>query len=307
MNYAPNGVSSQKTFVVFNPVAGKLDNDLIHSKLNQVLEKHQIPHDIHETEKGENLHRTVENAVLKGYERFLAVGGDGTVSGVASGLRGSHIPVVIIPTGTSNALAKVLGIPLQPGEICDWWLSAHKIKSIDAMQVGNQIYLLNISIGVSSKALSEVNRQDKRRLGSAAYYLRGLQQLAGISPYKFRITIDGETYHQGASEVIIANSGISQFKTIRLNPEIRLDDGIVSVCHIRARNILDYLRIAGKLISGHPEATRNLTCKDAQDEVHVHANQRLPIQADGELIGHTSVKVKLVPAAVDFLTTKSER
>ena len=43
-----------------------------------------------------------------------ACGGDGTISEVAQGLSGSGIPLAVLPGGTSNVLARELGIPLDP-------------------------------------------------------------------------------------------------------------------------------------------------------------------------------------------------
>ena len=43
-----------------------------------------------------------------------ACGGDGTISEVARGLSGSGIPLAVLPGGTSNVLARELGIPLDP-------------------------------------------------------------------------------------------------------------------------------------------------------------------------------------------------
>jgi diacylglycerol kinase family enzyme len=92
---------------------------------------------------------------------------------------------------------------------------------------------------------------------------------------------------------------------MRLDPEIRIDDGKWSLCTIRVRTILDYLRVAGKIISGRPQNTPELTCQDAFREINIQTRQPLPIQADGEIIGQTPVTVKLVPGAFDFLVPEN--
>ena len=49
----------------------------------------------------------------KDLDLIVACGGDGTVHEVASGLRGSSIPLGIIPGGTGNDVARAHGIPLK--------------------------------------------------------------------------------------------------------------------------------------------------------------------------------------------------
>src|ERR1041384_4520824 len=92
-----------KTYVVQNPVSGLSDAPTIHAKISQVMQENQIPFEIYETTGKEDLHEIVKAAIKKGFERFVAVGGDGTISGVASGLVNAKIPLVIVPTGTENA------------------------------------------------------------------------------------------------------------------------------------------------------------------------------------------------------------
>jgi YegS/Rv2252/BmrU family lipid kinase len=299
---ASHSPKKQKTFVVLNPVAGQMGREVIYREISRVCEKSQIHHYIHETTKDEDLHATVKKALLDGYQQFLAVGGDGTVSGVASGLANTAVPVVVIPTGTANALAKRYQIPMGVDQTFSWWLaSQNEITSIDGMQIGERFYFLNISVGTSSKALSDVKRQDKRKYGSLIYLLRGLQRLWEISRYQYQFGIDDQVFACRASELIVANSGIIQFKPLRLNPKIRMDDGKLSVCYIRIENPFDYVQIAAHMVSGHPTKTPQLTCKDALREVWIQTDQTLPVQADGELIGSTPVSIKLVPAATRFL------
>jgi len=293
-------LADKKTFIILNPVAGRLDSKMVRQRLVGILEEHRMTYEIIETCKGDDLHKMVEDALGGDFERFIAVGGDGTVSGAASGLTGTDIPLIIIPTGTSNALAKFLEIPVGTEDSFSWWLSESLNKVVDAMQVDHRHFFLNVSLGFSSNTLKVVNRQEKRRLGSLIYLLTGLQRLVGISNHSYQVTIDGGLNTRRCSEVVIANMGIAHFDPIRLNPEIRMDDGKLSVCFIRAKNLLDYLRIFGSLISRQKEKSSQLECKDAFQSIEIEVDQRLPIQADGEVIGYTPVKVDLIPSAASF-------
>ena len=50
----------------------------------------------------------------KDFDRVVAVGGDGTVSGVCYELRGSGVPMLPYPAGTTNLLALNLRLPSEP-------------------------------------------------------------------------------------------------------------------------------------------------------------------------------------------------
>src|SRR5215216_2905330 len=138
-----------KTFVVQNPVSGLSDAPTIRDRISQVMDEHQIPFEIYETTGKEDLHEVVKGAIGRGFERFVSVGGDGTISGVASGLVNTKLPLVIIPTGTVNALARELQIPFDLDEALEWWITDYDTRVIDVIQARERFYLLNVSLGTS--------------------------------------------------------------------------------------------------------------------------------------------------------------
>lgn len=285
-----------KTFVVHNPVSGQAQTDFVRDQIVQVMEEHQVPFEIYETTGKERLHEVVKEAIGRGFEQFVAVGGDGTISGVASGLVNTNLPLVIFPAGTVNALARELQIPIGLDEAAGWWLSDHQIRQIDVMQIGDRYFLMNISVGVSAEVVKEAEREEINRLGVLAFIRHALKRRDQLPSYKFQVTIDDTLTYIRTSELFVANSGILLgLKSFTVAPNADLDTGKMSVCYAHIRTLMDYVRLAIKIIASPKEEKKEINCTDAYRQVRVHSNRPVPVQGDGDKAGMTPVTITLVP------------
>lgn len=292
-----------KTYVVQNPVSGLSDAPTIRDKISQVMNENQIPFEIYETNGREDLHDIVKAAIGKGFERFVAVGGDGTISGVASGLVNTKLPLVIIPTGTVNALARELQIPFTLDEAVRWWVTSGRSKFIDMIMVKERFYLLNVSAGAAAKIMKEAKREDIHRFGVLVYIWNAIKRFFDVPTHRFRLVVDGKPVSFRATEVMIANSGVLMgLRALQLDPEASLDSGKLSICHIQMKTMLDYVRIGFKLLTTPPEETPpELDCVDALREITIQSSRPIPVQGDGEQIGYTPVTVKLIPHSLHII------
>jgi YegS/Rv2252/BmrU family lipid kinase len=291
-----------KTFVVLNPVAGVSQRETVREKIQTALHEREIPFEIYETTGSDNFRQKVREAIQQGFKLFIAAGGDGTLSGVVDGLVDTQIPLMIIPTGTWNALAQALDIPLQIDAAIELMFQEHRIQTLDAMQVDQKFYMLSVSAGVGSLTMQDVKRQEKRRFGRLADLWKGLSLLMEFRSYMFDIKIDGTLTKFRASELLIANSAVIGLKALQLNPDIRMDDGRLNVCRIYANTITEYLRLAASMLRGDQKYNWNILCMEALQEVEIRCREILPVQGDGELIGHLPLTVKIHPKAVQIVT-----
>jgi len=291
-----------KTFIVVNPVAGVTQPEAVREKIESALQARDIPFEIYETKGDDNFRQIIRSAIQKGCRLVIAAGGDGTLSGVVDGLVDTQIPLLILPTGTWNALAQALDIPLQIDAALDLLFQEHHIQTIDAMKVDKNYFVLSISAGVGSRTMGDVKREEKRRFGRLADLRSAIVNLLEFRSHTFEVKIDGKFTKFWASELMVANSSILGLKILRLDPEIRMDDGKLNVCSIYANSIREYLRLATSMLGGDQQHRWNLSCVEALQEVEIHCREKLPVQGDGELIGRLPITVKIHPKAIQIVT-----
>ncbi|HEX5808221.1 MAG TPA: diacylglycerol kinase family protein [Anaerolineales bacterium] len=294
-----------KTYVVLNPVAGVSEPGTVRERIESALMENGFPMEIYETTGGqdEDIKQLVRDAVKQGFKLFISAGGDGTLSNVIDGLVGSNIPLVIIPTGTWNALARALDIPLQVDQAIDLLFEEHRIQTIDAMQVGQKYFVLSVSAGIGAMTMKDVERKDKRRLGKLADLRKAVTEILEFRSFLFEVRIDGElTTKFRAAELMVANTSIVGLKALRLNQNIRMDDGKLNVCRLYANTVAEYLKLGWSMLRGEQERNWNVLCMEATQEVEIRSNERIPVQGDGELIGQLPVTVKLRPKAIQVIT-----
>jgi diacylglycerol kinase family enzyme len=88
----------------------------------------------------------VRRAVSRGARRILVAGGDGTIAGAASALRGTDVELAILPSGTLNHLAKDLSLPLDVDEAAGVARSGRAVP-VDAAMVNDRLFLNTSSVG----------------------------------------------------------------------------------------------------------------------------------------------------------------
>ena len=291
-----------KTFIVVNPVAGVSESETVREKIESALQAREIPFEIYETTGNDNFKQIIRDAVKRGFKLVIVAGGDGTLSGVVDGLVDTQIPLLILPTGTWNALAQALNIPLEFDAAMDLLFREHRIQTIDAINVDKNYYVLSVSAGVGARTMQAVKREEKRRFGRLADLRSAIVNVLEFRSYTFEVKIDGKFTKFRASELMVANSSILGIKLLQLDPDIRMDDGKLNVCRIYANTITEYLRLAISMLRGDQKHNWNIFCTEALQEVEIDCREKLPVQGDGDLIGKLPIKVKIHPKAVQIVT-----
>lgn len=295
-----------KIFAVYNPVAGSTNVEDVIRRFRQSLQDGGFEFKIHEWKENEDLDATIRDALQEGYQRVIAIGGDGTFSRVANSLVGSEIPVAFLPVGSTNVIARDLKIPLQVGRAIHLCLTGKHTRSIDVMKMGKAYYFMNVSIGLTAEAVQNTKRQEKRKMAWLAYILSGLTQLSGMNLKRFQITIDKRQLEARASEVNITNMGLIGFEPFRWDERVQPDDGYLDLHILRARTLLDYLQLGLNMILRRSSRTPSLRSFRAQERIVIQTEKPLTVQSDGELIGKTPIEVHIAAKAIKVIVPEKK-
>jgi diacylglycerol kinase family enzyme len=107
-------------------------------------------------------------------------------------------------------------------------------------------------------------------------------------------------------QIIVANAGIMGLAPFRLGPRIRPDDGQIEVVAMRGRTRWQLLSSGLGMALGNYNAP-GLHYLSARGEIVVETGEQCLIKGDGEVIGHTPVKLKVVPGAVRVILPQRGR
>lgn len=299
---AGSPVAIEKVFVVLNPVAGLTNAENARQTIERFCQEKGWDCNIHETKPDEDLRDLVRQELKKGVDLVIAAGGDGTVSAVVSGMVNSNKPMGILPAGTGNAVARDLSIPLDIQQALDLLGGDHTIRKLDAMELNGDYWVLNVSVGVSSLTMRNTSREQKRRFGMLAYAWRAAGLLRRSDTHRFELRMNDRIYRFHASEVMIANSKLLGLQPNLEGVEIDMNDGRLDLFIVRAEGTRDYLGLfAGFLFPKDRNADEKLRYLEITDTIEISSEFPLPVQADGEVVGNTPIRVKLVPDALQVV------
>ncbi len=243
---------------------------------------------------GDAVHQAREAST--GADLVVAVGGDGTVADVATALHGTGLPLGIVPAGSTNIVARDLGIPTNPRDAIALLFGVHHHATIDVGLCGERCFLHMAGAGFDSRLFAAANPALKRRVGWLAYLppaARGLR----LPPTRFTIVTDGETVEVGASLVLVANGASIITPGLALYPGIRKDDGHLDVLIFAASGLLGTTRLLGRLVTRSLVHSPDVLRLSAR-RVQLTAEPPLPVQLDGDVVEQTPVTFGIAPSAL---------
>ena len=294
----------KKAFIVFNPKAGKENRG---DELRATLASHFVPQgfelELYETTGKEDVAEICRAACARGVSLVVAAGGDGTLVGVANGLKGSSVPLGILPLGSANFMARALLIPLKLEEAVALLVGDHALAEVDALESGGRWFFTNVGVGISPGIIKGTRPADKKLFGRLAYVITMVRGSNIFQSHRYRLWLDGRLRSVLAAEVMVSNSTMLARPDSLFGLPESLSDGRLEVYALSTRTVGDYLRLARDLFLRSGTAAAKLSHWTAFRSVRIDSpRSSVLVQADGEVIGRTPVEIRMIPRAIRVVT-----
>jgi diacylglycerol kinase (ATP) len=229
-----------------------------------------------------------------------AAGGDGTVNLLASLLHASDIPLLIIPTGSANGMAKELGIRSIPAAL--QLFETGERRRIDLLRINGRICIHLADVGPNARIVKKFEQDANRGISTYAKFF--FQEMFFHKHYRFTIRCGNETYLRKAFSITFANA--SRYGTgAVINPTGQIDDSMFELVVIRPFPRIKLLSIILKLFLNKLQTSEYvdvLRCQSAK----VTCNKRTTLQIDGEVIGKVKeIEVEMLAKSLTILVPAS--
>ena len=290
--------------IVVNPVAGGNRGAQVGAEVLSLLSKSE--HAITDLSGATVLEaRSKIEAALEGkmVDALVFVGGDGIAHLGTNLCAGKNILMAIIPAGTGNDAAAMLGMPLTNTEqsvrlILEGLSAPKKIDAIKVSHGGKVTWALgSASAGFDALAAARANAISWPK-GPMRYYVAMLLELAKFKPIKYQSVIDGIPRDFEAMLCVVSNTGIYGGGMLVV-PGASVTDGSLDVLLVKKMSRLKFVTIFPRVYKG-----THITDKDVEifkaTKISISASG-MPIYSDGEYVGQAPFEAEVVPGAITMV------
>jgi YegS/Rv2252/BmrU family lipid kinase len=252
----------------------------------------------------------------EGFERVLAMGGDGTINEVVNGFFDGEKPVRpeaafgLLPAGSGGDFRKTIATPKDFGEAARRLREAlprpidvGRLRYIGADGAPGERRFVNIaSFGLSGLVDRLVNSSSKPLGGTIAFATATLRATLAYRAPAVRLSLDGGPAREGRINTVAVANGRYFGSGMKVAPHAELDDGQFDVVTMGELSKMDVLLRGLDIYSGKHLSHTNVSVHRAR---HVEAapveGDEVLLDVDGEQPGRLPATFDLLPGAVNVL------
>ena len=308
-------------FLIVNPTSGsqKLGKTW-DSAVSPFLKSHLGNFSYKFTKKKGDATLLTREALKKGFETIVCLGGDGTLNEVVNGFFNLRHQIInpkaklgILPFGSGGDFLKTLGIEKNYKQA----VRHLKQKRTFSCNVGiidtftpqkKRHYFINIAnAGVVGNIMKFVNRQN-RNLPSLYRYLKGtVLGFRSFSNEDVCLKWGKKESSFSLTNVVVGN-GQYFGNGMHPLPNAKLNDDLLDILIFHDANLLRFLKKLPRVFAGNipPQSEIHKTFRTKSIEITPQTPENIVIEMDGEVIGTGRAKISLDSNKIPILLTPTK-
>src|SRR3954447_6693780 len=192
------------------------------------------------------------------YDVVVAFGGDGTLNEVVNGLAGTDVPVSVLPGGSTNVVARTLGIPNDVVDATEHLLSLaddFRPRRIDLGLADGRHFVFSCGVGIDATVVERVDAHPQMKARAGPYYytwaaVSGFYRRYLRNPARLRVEVAGSEV-EGITALAQNSDPFTYFSSrpVRVCHGISIDDGTLSLAVLKRAAQRDAPTLVTRLLS----------------------------------------------------------
>ncbi|MCM1035327.1 MAG: YegS/Rv2252/BmrU family lipid kinase [Paludibacter sp.] len=210
---------------IINPISGTQNKKRIPKHIDSLLDHSKWATDIVFTEYKGHATELAQQYAHLGFDAVVAVGGDGTVNEVASGLRDTPTALGILPIGSGNGFARHLDIPLRLPRAIEM-LNCSEPITVDYGMLNDKPFFCTCGTGFDALISEHFATAGKR--GLRTYIEQIVKDVFQYTPETYRL--QGEGIDTTAEAFLITFANANQWgNAAYIAPQASIQDGKMDI------------------------------------------------------------------------------
>lgn len=246
------------------------------------------------------------NTRAEEYDAIVAMGGDGTVNEVVTGMMrgGVKLPLAIFTSGTVNDFATINNLPQAASDFARM-LANPSYVTVDCGKANDDYFLNVVAAGLLTDVAYKANSDVKTLIGPAAYWISALRDLPSINrTFKAKIHANGMVYDEDIIMFMISNTkSVGGFRSLMTNAEIT--DGVLDMLVIKKMDPLEIVPLLGSLMVGDHINNDNVIYLQS-DDITIESDESVVLDIDGEEGPSLPAHISCIKQAITLIVPGKE-
>lgn len=284
---------------IVNPVSGTKSKSRLAKLIRESLDLQQFAPTVVVTEYAGHATQLAQQFALQDYYAVIAVGGDGTINEVASGLIGSQTALGVVPNGSGNGFARHLDISTRMNRAIEMLNSSEPIF-IDYGTVNDKPFFSTCGVGFDAVVAENFSNTER---GLKGYMQTIVKDLFQYKPETYHIEGDGINITTTSFLINFANASQWGYEAY-IAPKASVQDGWLDIAVVSEFPMVVAAGLALSLFTKTINDMLHMNAFRAKEIVLTRENEGI-MQIDGTpVIMPAKLHVKIVEDGLKVLVKK---